>query len=106
MKTEEEADFFSIINETISNDDLNFSDFIIIFKVLSNINLNEEQVKNTFKEFFLEGGYELKETKFEYTLNSITDLAQQTEKNLMLTSLSQLPTVKNNLHKLLKKIYY
>ena len=97
MKTEEEADFFSIINETISNDDLNFSDFVIIFKVLSNINLNEEQVKNTFKEFFLEGGYELKETKFEYTLNSITDLAQQTEKNLMLTSLSQLPTVKNNL---------
>jgi len=94
MKTEEEADFFSIINETISNEEINFSDFVIIFKVASDINLNEEQVKNTLKELFLEGGYELKEVKFEYTVN---DLEPKTDKNIMLTSLSQLPTVKNNL---------
>ena len=94
MKTEEEADFFSIINETISNEEINFSDFVIIFKVANDINLNEEQVKNTLKELFLEGGYELKEVKFEYTVN---DLEPKTDKNIMLTSLSQLPTVKNNL---------
>ena len=104
MKTEDEADFFSIINETLSNDDINFSDFVIIFKIISNINLNEEQTKNTLKEFFLEGGYELKEIKFEYTINALPDLLPQIktsvkipEKNMMLTSFSQLPTIKNNL---------
>ena len=94
MKTEEEADFFSIINETISNEEINFSDFVIIFKFLSDINFNEEQVKNILKEFFLEGGYELKEIKFEYQVN---DLEAKTNKSIMLTSLSQLPSVKNNL---------
>ena len=106
MKTEEEADFFSIINETISNDDINFADFITIFKVLSNLDKNEEQIKNTLKEFFLDGGYELKEIKFEYTLKSLTDFIpssptkskmEKEEKNLMVTSLSQLQTIKNNL---------
>ena len=99
MKTEEEADFFSIINETISHDDLNFSDFITIFKITSNIKLNEEQIKNTLKEFCLDGGYELKEIKFEYALNikSKGDNTKIDDKKLLLTSLSQLQTIKSNL---------
>ena len=105
MKTEEEADFFSIINETLSNDDINFSDFVTIFKILPSINISEEQTKNTLKELFLEGGYDLKEIKFEYTMNTFPDLLPQTQsnlnlhekKNLMLTSFSQLPEIKNNL---------
>ena len=99
MKTEEEADFFSIINETISHDDLNFSDFITIFKITSNIKLNEEQIKNTLKEFCLDGGYELKEIKFEYALNikSKEDNTKIDDKKLLLTSLSQLQTIKSNL---------
>ena len=99
MKTEEEADFFSIINETISHDDLNFSDFITIFKITSNIKLNEEQIKNTLKEFCLDGGYELKEIKFEYALNikSKEDTTKIEDKKLLLTSLSQLQTIKSNL---------
>ena len=99
MKTEEEADFFSIINETISHDDINFSDFVTIFKTASNTVISEEQMKNTLKEFCLDGGYELKEIKFQYTINKINDkaLAKVEEKSLLLTSLSQLPTVKNNL---------
>ena len=99
MKIEEEADFFSIINETISHDDLNFSDFITIFKITSNIKLNEEQIKNTLKEFCLDGGYELKEIKFEYALNikSKEDNTKIDDKKLLLTSLSQLQTIKSNL---------
>ena len=99
MKTEEEADFFSIINETISHDDLNFSDFVTIFKITSNIKLNEEQIKNTLKEFCLDGGYELKEIKFEYALNikSKEDNTKIDDKKLLLTSLSQLQTIKSNL---------
>ena len=102
MKTEEEADFFSIINETISHDDLNFSDFITIFKITSNIKLNEEQIKNTLKEFCLDGGYELKEIKFEYVLNTLNikskeDNTKIDDKKLLLTSLSQLQTIKSNL---------
>lgn len=99
MKTEEEADFFSIINETISHDDLNFSDFITIFKITSNIKLNEEQTKNTLKEFCLDGGYELKEIKFEYALNikSKEDNTKIDDKKLLLTSLSQLQIIKSNL---------
>ena len=99
MKTEEEADFFSIINETISHDDLNFSDFITIFKITSNIKLNEEQIKNTLKEFCLDGGYELKEIKFEYALNikSKEDNTKIDDKKLLLTSLSQLQTIKSDL---------
>ena len=99
MKTEEEADFFSIINETISHDDLNFSDFITISKITSNIKLNEEQIKNTLKEFCLDGGYELKEIKFEYALNikSKEDNTKIDDKKLLLTSLSQLQTIKSNL---------
>ena len=92
-------DFFSIINETISHDDLNFSDFITIFKITSNIKLNEEQTKNTLKEFCLDGGYELKEIKFEYALNikSKEDNTKIDDKKLLLTSLSQLQTIKSNL---------
>ena len=84
MKTEEEADFFSIINETLSNDDINFSDFVTIFKILPSINISEEQTKNTLKELFLEGGYGLKEIKFEYTMNTFPDLLPQTQSNLNL----------------------
>ena len=99
MKTEEEADFFSIINETISHDDINFSDFVTIFKTTSNNIISEEQIKNTLKEFCLDGGYELKEIKFEYKIKIKNDktLTKLEEKSLMLTSLSQLPTIKNNL---------
>ena len=100
MKTEEEADFFSIINETISHEDINFSDFVTIFKVTSNIKIHEEQIKNTLKEFCLDGGYELKEIKFEYILNikpKEENTTKLEEKKLLLTSLSQLPTVKSDL---------
>ena len=102
MKTEEEADFFSIINETISNDDINFSDFITIFKLTSNVGINEEQIKNTLKEFCLDGGYELKEIKFEYVLNTLNikskeDPTKSEDNKLLLTSLTQLQTIKSDL---------
>ena len=102
MKTEEEADFFSIINETISNDDINFSDFITIFKLTSNVGINEEQIKNTLKEFCLDGGYELKEIKFEYVLNTLNIKSKEgptksEDNKLLLTSLTQLQTIKSDL---------
>ena len=107
-KVEDEAGFFSIINETISNDDLNFSDFIVIFKLVSNSKFKEEQIKTTLKEIFLEGGYDLKEIKFQYIIQGFQDLInkdknnleekdKEKEKKLMYTSLSQLQTIKNNL---------
>ena len=73
MKNEEEAGFFSLINDTISNDDINFSDFVIILKVLTNEKFIEEDTTNNLKEFFLEGGYELKEIKYQY-INNLNEL--------------------------------
>ena len=81
-KVEDEAGFFSIINETISNDDLNFSDFIVIFKLVSNSKFKEEQIKTTLKEIFLEGGYDLKEIKFQYIIQGFQDLINKDKNNL------------------------
>ena len=111
MKKDEEAGFFSLINETISNDDINFTDFIVIFKVLTNEKLKEEETSNILKQTFLEGGYEMKEIKFQngYNLNTFNTLnrnknitfeeeeKQIEEKDILYNSLSQLPTFKNDL---------
>ena len=105
MKKEEEAGFFSLINETISNDDINFSDFIVIFKVLSNEILMEEDTTNILTEAFLEGGYELKEIKYQY-INKLKKFENDNitfegeklnEKNYLISSLSQLQTLQNDL---------
>ena len=105
MKNDEEAGFFSLINETISSDDLNFTDLIVIFKLLANEKINEEDTTNDLKEILLEGGYELKEIKYKYTnkLNIINkdDISSKgsilEDKNLLINSLSQLQTFKNDL---------
>ena len=109
MKIDEEAGFFSLINETISNDDINFSDLIVIFKILTNEKINEEDTTNNLKETLLEGGYELKEIKYQYKnkLNIIdkADISSEgsnkvdkvEEKNLLINSLSQLQILQNDL---------
>ena len=109
MKIDEEAGFFSLINETISNDDINFSDLIVIFKILTNEKINEEDTTNNLKESLLEGGYELKEIKYQYRnkLNIIdkADISSEgsnkvdkvEEKNLLINSLSQLQILQNDL---------
>ena len=105
MKKEDEEGFFSIINETISNDDINFSDFIIIFKTLTNETLNENEVTNTLKETLLDGGYDLKEIRFQYS-NKAKELEQEDnslessrleEKNYLMNSLTQIKNVKTDL---------
>ena len=101
----EEAGFFSLINETITNDDINFTDFIVIFKVISNEILIEEDTTNALREAFLEGGYELKEIKYQYINklkkiedNNITFEGEKlNEKNNLINSLSQLQTLQNDL---------
>lgn len=103
MKKDEEAGFFSLINETISNDDINFYDFIVIFKVLSNERIKEEEITNILKQIFLEGGYELKEVKFQLQIDKICEEdiilkgKKTDEKNYLINSLSQLQGFKNNL---------
>ena len=107
MKNEEEAGFFSLINDTISNDDINFSDFVIILIVLTNEKFIEEDTTNNLKEFFLEGGYELKEIKYQYinNLNELNELNEPDkssqngkveEKINLINSLTQLQNLKNN----------
>ena len=104
MKKDEEAGFFSLINETISNDDLNFTDFIAIFQVFSNETLNQEEITSILKQILLEGGYELKEVKFKLQINNNLDKEDFSpkgkkldEKNYLINSLSQLNINKNNL---------
>ena len=105
MKKDDEAGFFSLINENISNNDLNFSDFIIIFKVLSNERLNENDTRNLLKQTLLEGGYELKDIKFQYNskLNNLgkEEISIEEEnlepKNILIKTLAQLSTLNNDL---------
>ena len=112
MKIDEEAGFFSLINETISNDDINFSDLIVIFKILTNEKINEEDTTNNLKETLLEGGYELKEIKYQYRnklniidkadissegSNKVDKVDKVEEKNLLINSLSQLQILQNDL---------
>ena len=102
MKNEKEAGFFSIINETISNDDINFLDFIIILKVLTNETFIEEDTTNNLKEFFLEGGYELKEIKYQYSQINTLDLDKdnnfyEKDKKILTTSLAIAQNLSNNL---------
>ena len=108
MKDQSEEGFFSIINETISNDDINFNDFIAIFKVLTKEKLNEEDITINLKETLLDGGYDLKDIEFQY-LNKLTDIESEKddettseaskieEKNIFINSLSQIQNIKTDL---------
>ena len=108
MKNKSEEGFFSIINETISNDDINFNDFIAIFKVLTKEKLNEEDITNNLKETLLDGGYDLKDIQFQY-INKLTDIESEKDdettseaskiedKNIFISSLSQIQNLKTDL---------
>ena len=108
MQKKSEEGFFSIINETISNDDINFNDFIAIFKVISKERLNEDDITNYLKETLLDGGYDLKDIQFQY-INKLNDIESEKddettseaskfdEKNIFINSLSQIQKLNNDL---------